>query len=442
MLLVSQGLSSSAPSTLLVPEFLDMVVTLAPVLLGLAWLLITFFALWFARELYGFIIAVPIYLGTIKYTILQVVLPEDAEETPKSMEDAISHWGGIHYNPDVKERYFDGFVDWWYSLEVQCTPEKVRYFLFIPTIFRPFFEGVIYGQYPEAEIQEAEDYTLNYDYRRVRQDFEVYGTDMILSLDDVYPIRSYTQYGDPLSPTETFIDPHQSMIEAYSNVNPGEEYWFQVIVWPASPAKKKSWVAKGEKEIAQITGRAKEAGPGFFKQLRKFFTRIPQEVVNVLRGRHASAGEEGEEQLDVHFFDPVETIKMESILRKISRDVYRCMVRLIYIAPKGKLHKPNIGRAIGPFKQFWGANAFRPDPKTKSNGVDYIMKERRRLYRERTILAEYQWRDPLGMGRGPYMLTAEEVATVYHFPTKWIQAPVLERAKAGTYSAPEEVPYV
>lgn len=423
-----------------VPDFFDVVTTFAPALVTWSWILVLFYTLWLTWHLYKFIMLLD-YLGGVKNTMLQVTLPDTAEETPKSMENAIALWGGIHKAPDLYEKIFEGYVEAWYSLEVQCTPERVKYFMFIPEAQRQFFEGVVYGQYPEAQIKEAPDYALRFDPLRVREEFDVYGTDMIFAKSDVYPIRTYTQYDDPLAPNNTFLDPLQALIEAYSNIKPGEEFWYQVIVWPKGVEDTSRWVTAGEKEIARITGRGKEAGPGLFRNIMGFFAGIPRDLVSIALGGRAgpSAGATAAGK-DLHFFDPVETARMEGILRKVSREAYPTCVRVMYIAPKGQLHKANIGRAIGGFKQFntFHLNSFKPHPNTKSNGVDYIMKERRRAFRERQILAFYRWRDP---SSGARMMTAEEIATLYHFPTRWVQAPALERVKAGTYSAPDNLPY-
>lgn len=442
MLLVLQPIVIPQPAGPLgVPNFFDLVVVFAPALLTWMWILVLFYTLTLTWKLYAFIKLLD-YVGGVKMTLIQVTLPDTAEQTPKSMENAIALWSGVQKSPDLYESAFEGYVEAFYSLEVQCTPDKVRYFVNLPENHRQFFEGVIYGQYPEAHIKEAADYSLRFDPLRVRQDFEVYGTDMVLAKDDVYPIRTYNQYDDPLSVNDTFIDPLQTLIEAYSNIKPGEEYWYQVIVWPTGVSSTSKFVAKGEKEIARITGRTKATGVGFFGKLREFFAAIPRDILSVaLGGKPGGSAAAAAKGGDVRFFDPVETAKMEGILRKISREVFRTNVRIIYIAPKGKLHKPNVGRAIGGFKQFNTShlNAFKPSGKTKSNGVDYILKERRRMFRERQILAFFRWRDPTS---GTNWMNAEEIATLYHFPTRWVKAPALERVKSGTHSAPDNLPYV
>lgn len=440
MLFLLQPLVATRPVAL-VPGLLDTLAIFTPAFLAWGWLLGLLLILSLVWKLYRFVKVID-YLNSIRWCFLQVTLPDDAEVTPKSMENAIAIWAGIHKAPDMIEKFFEGYQEAWYSLEVQCEPHRARYFMVIPEVHRQFFEGVVYGHYPMAEVREVEDYTQVFDYKKVREEFEVYGTDMILAQDDVYPIRTYALYDDPLSPEDTFIDPHQALIEAYTNIRPGEQFWFQVLVWPKGGDVTEKWLEKGEATIGKITGKEKKEGAGFVRQIWQFFAKIPREAISLLStGVLPEAAEE--ERQAIRFFDPVETAKMEGILRKIEREAYHTMVRIVHIAPKGQLHKPNVGRAIGAFKQFnsFHLNALKPDGKTKSNGVDYIMKERRRKFRERQILAFYQWREPHSVN-GPYMMTAEEIATLFHFPSRWVQAPVLERAKAGVYAAPDNVPFV
>jgi len=49
----------------------------------------------------------------------------------------------------------------------------------------------------------------------------------------------------------------------------------------------------------------------------------------------------------------------------------------------------------------------------------------------------YRQMDPRSKG-----MSAEELATLYHFPAKYVRAPAVERSKAGLGSAPDNVPYV
>lgn len=430
-------LTSSQPSSLAL--WFDLLV---PSILVWGWLFVLFLTLWTAWSAYQLLKMID-YTRGIEWTYLQITIPSDAEQTPKAMEYAIEVWGGIHKNPDLIEKFFEGYLEAWYSMEVQCLSGRARYIMVVPAVHRNFFEGVIYGQYPTAEVREVEDYTLRYSWRDIEKTFDIYGTKLILTQDEIYPIKTYIEYEDSLAPEDKFIDPHQSIIEAYTNIQEGEEYWFQILVRPVDAGDFiEPWVAKGEEEITKISGQAKKKPAGILSSTLNFFLGLPGELLRAAMGGPIEAGQEERERPQLRFFNPVDEAKMKGILQKISRGGFKTLVRVIYIAPVGQLHKPNISRAIGVFKQFntFHLNSFAPDPNTKTNGPNYFLKQTRRRFRKRQILLHYQWRDHWGANSGE-MFNAEELATLYHFPAKWVPAPGIERAKSGLESPPENLPY-
>ena len=139
------------------------------------------------------------YANAIQWTYLHITVPEEADQTPKAMENTYDTWDGIHKNPDLIEKYFDGMLEAWYSCEIYCTKGRVRYIMVVPTAHHTFFEGVIYGQYPQAEITEVEDYTQRYSWRDIEKKFDVFGTEMILAEDDFLPVKTYRDYEDTLA---------------------------------------------------------------------------------------------------------------------------------------------------------------------------------------------------------------------------------------------------
>ncbi len=407
---------------------------------GWGWLIIVVMMLWVSWKVYMTIKGID-YAGSIKWAFIQITIPEVAEQTPKAMENAYDIWDGIHKSPDLVEKYFDGYVEAWYSCEIHCTKNRARYIMVVPKEHQTFFEGVIYGQYPQAEITETEDYTQRYSWKDLEKKYDLYGTDMILTDDDYLPIKTYHEYEDVLAEEDKYVDPHQGLVEAYTNVNEGEEFWVQVLVRPIDAKDIKKWENKGEEIINQAAGKDTSTGLGLTGRFVHWLTDFPLEI-----GKAVSAGpSEGKSKKDLLKFpvvSAVDTTKMEGILRKVSKGGFRCMVRLVYIAPAGKLNKPNISRAIGAFKQFntFNLNGFRPDPKMKSNKPNYFLKAWRRYMKKRKILLYFQWRD-LGGYEDGYMLSSEELATLYHFPAKYLRAPAVVRTKAGAGSAPENVPY-
>jgi len=411
------------------------------VFFGWGWLIVVVLLLWIVWKVYMYIKMVD-YVSAVQWSFMQVTIPEEAEQTPKAMENIFAVLDGIHKNPDLIERYFEGYLEAWYSCELHCMKGRAKYILVVPTVHKTFFEGVIYGQYPQAEIMEAEDYTQIFDYKDIDKTFDLYGTEIVLTDDDIYPIKSYHDYEDVFSEEDKFVDPHQALVEAYTNINEDDQFWVQVLVRPIDGGDIKKWEEKGEEEIDKLAGKDVGKKRGLLSKTVESATQVPAEMIKAGVSGPLEAESSARTGLDFPKVSAGDTAKMDGILRKISKGGYRVKIRVLYLAPLGKLTKPNISRAIGGFKQFnaFNLNTFKPDPETKTNGPNYLLKQTRRYRRKREILLYYQWRDFWGYDEG-FMMSDEELATLYHFPTKFTRAPAIERAKAGVGSAPENVPY-
>ncbi len=231
------------------------------------------------------------------------------------------------------------------------------------------------------------------------------------------------------------------MIEAFTTIEEGEHYWFQILVRPIPGQDIESWSKKGQEKIMALAGRAKEKPAGIFSRILSLGAAIPGELLQIATTGAVTPTEE-QERKERFFMNPAEQEEAQGIFRKVSRSGFRTKLRLIHLAPMGKLHKPNISKAIGVFKQFsyFHLNTLYPKPESKTNGPNYILKATRRNYRKRKVFADYQYRDFWGDESGE-MFTAEELATLYHFPTKYGKSPALQRATAGLGSAPENLPF-
>lgn len=422
--------------------FASVVTQLADVLLAWGWLLLVFLALWIAWETYLYLKHID-YVSGIQWTFLQVRVPEDSAQTPKAFENAVEVWGGIHKDPDLIERLFEGYFLPWYSCEIQCERNNARYIIVVPTGHAKFMEGVIYGQYPTAEVKEVEDYSQQFQYRNIEKTFDMWGSEIILAKEDYYPIRLYREFEDALAEDDRFVDPHQALIETFTNINEGEHFWIQVLVKPMSAKTIEAWSATGQERISELSGSAKESKPGWFQNITDFLLKIPGELLQAALSGPLEAEEKKKEEKRFKIYNPSEDAEMKGILQKVSRSGFKTRIRVMHFAPVGKLHKPNYGKAIGVFKQFnsFNLNSLKPDSGSKTNGPNYILKQTRRRYRKRKILLDFQQRDFWGDNSG-YMMSAEEIATLYHFPIKYVRAPAVQRAISGLGSPPENLPYI
>lgn len=421
--------------------FAPVITPLADVLLAWGWLGLVFLALWIAWETYLYLKHLD-YLSGIQWTYLQVTVPEDSAQTPKAFENAVEVWGGIHKDPDLIERLFEGYFLAWYSCELQCQRNSARYIIVTPTSHAKFIEGVIYGQYPTAEIKEVEDYSRTFTYQNIEKTFDMWGAEMVLVREDYYPIRLYREFEDSLAEDDRFVDPHQALVEAFTNVNEGEHFWIQVLIKPMSAGTIETWSEKGQKRIAELSGTATAPAAGWVRTITDFLLKVPSELLQAALSGPVEAEEVKKEERKFKIYNPSEDAEMKGILQKVSRSGFKVKIRVMHFAPAGKLHKPNYGKAIGVFKQFnsFNLNSLKPSSSSKTNGPNYILKQARRRYRKRKILVDYQYRDFWGDTSGD-MMTAEEIATLYHFPIKYVRAPAIERAISGLGSPPENLPY-
>ncbi len=409
-------------------------------ILTFGWLLAVWMIFWIAWKTYLLMKMVD-FVSAMEWTYFQVTMPADTEETPKSMEGIFEMVGGIHKNPDFNEKYFDGYLEAWASFELHCTQGSARYVIVVPTAHRRLFEAIIYAQYPKADIKEVEDYTLRYDWKELRKKFDIWGAEMVLVEDDILPIKTYKDFEAKLAERVPFVDPMQVTIETLTNLDAGEEFWIQILVRALDGGNIKKWEKKGEKKIAEISGQAKKEKPGMWDNFRDFFSALPGELLTIIFKGPLDFEQKKEEKV-LRFFNPADSAKMEKILEKVTSNGYKVKIRLIHICPPGQMKKPNIGRGIGTFKQYamGHLNSFKPDSDTKTNGPNLIMRDKRRLLREKNILLNYQWRDFFGTDSGQ-MMNAEELASIYHFPVKYTSAPSVERAKSGRTSPPPNLPY-
>lgn len=418
------------------------VAQLADVLLAWGWLLLVLLALWIAWESYMYIKHVD-YVSGIQWTYLQVTVPAEVGQTPKAFENAIEVWGGIHKDPDLIEMLFEGYFLPWFSCEIACQRDNARYIIVVPTGHAKFMEGVIYGQYPTATVKEVEDYSLSFRFPNIEKTFDMWGSEMVLARDDIYPLRLYREFEDALAEDDRFVDPHQALIEAFTNINEDEHFWVQIMVKPMAAKTIEAWSEKGQARIAELSGSAKEVSPGWIRKIAGLALKIPGDLMQAALAGPVEAEEAKKEERRFKIYNPSEDAEMKGILQKVSRSGFKTKIRVMHFAPVGKLHKPNYGKAIGVFKQFnsFNLNSLKPDGNSKTNGPNYILKQTRRRFRKRKILIDYQNRDFWGDKSGD-MMVAEEIATLYHFPIKYVKAPSVERAISGLGSPPENLPYV
>lgn len=373
---------------------------------------------------------------SIDYVLLAVFVPQDNERSPKSMEQVLAGFHGIYSPPNFTEKWILGQEQAHLSLELVGINGHVRFIFRTPNKLRDAVEAHIYAHYPDAEISEVEDYTEFIPNKWPNEQYELFGTDFKLMMPDAYPIRTYMQFGEEFD--KGFIDPISAYIEVMGKLNVGEQIWLQIIIRPVND----EWKKEGESVVAKLIGKKVEESPDdIFKN-------------TIVKGWHGVLGaadallqvppyEEKEQKREyeslMQFLSPGEQDVITSIQRNIAKVGFESKFRFIYVAKKDIYQKGRgIVSVLGCLKLLHTQNLnwFWLDKKTKTK-LDYW--KFRIPKRQRKIVRFFKDRD-MDAGFKPYILSIEELATLFHFPYVAEESPSVISASAGKAEPPSNLP--
>lgn len=373
------------------------------------------FLLWpSARYLYRFYLMRQ-WDKTQKRILLEIRVPKDTVKSIKAMDQVFAGFHGIHDIPTWREKWVEGVFQLSLSLEIVSIEGRIHFYIRTPAAFRKLIESNIYSQYPEAEIFEAEDYTKNVPQDIPNNDWDVWGVDFINAKNELMPIKTYRQFETEADKEEKKVDPLSDFLEGLSTLGSGEQFWLQIIVKPVL-GKDKPWQESG-RELANKLARRPE---------QKKQEPIIQEALKILIVGKTEEKEEPKEIIPPEMkLTPGEREILFALEQKLSKFGFDCNIRFVYLGKKDVFFKPTVKIGFSFFKEISTENlgGLRPWAKTMSKvkSVPLWFLDKRRLYfRKRRIFRYYSRRwSPLFPRPGKtYILNTEELATLYHFPSK------------------------
>jgi hypothetical protein len=359
-----------------------------------------------------------------EHVLLEVTLPQEQNKAPDAMELALHALHQTSVPGKFIGKYWEGNVQAWFSLELVSIEGDIHLFIWTPKFFRDIVEHNIYSQYPNVEITEVPDYTnfLKFD----TDQFELWGAEFELTDDDAKPIKTYVDYGFTGGiDEEEQVDPMTPIIEFLGSARRGEQIWIQILVQghdgkPQGFFDEKDW----EDECEELVNELMKRNPN---------SKLPEE----------SAGDEGpvkEPSLSDYEEDTINAIE-----RNGSKLPFDVGIRGLYIAEEDQFRAVNIPGMIGAFKQFnaKGRNGFKPTRGMTSfdfSWEDY--KEYRQNKERRRLFETYRLRSFFypPYKRSHFILSAEELATLFHFPGQVSQTPTFRRIESKKAQPPSDLP--
>lgn len=361
------------------------------------------------------------WLSRLDWILLEIKLPKEIHKTPQAMEVVTNVFYQSTSTIYWWERYTRGKIKDSFSLEMVSIEGNIHFFIRATRFYKNTIEAQLYAQYPDIEIHEVPDYTRYVDYRGVSGDWGLMAAEYKLTKPDAYPIKTYVDYGlDKEGVKEEFkTDPLTSVIEYLGSIGKNEQIWIQILIRSASKTYKKSdgtmgdWIDEGKDLIKKLTGRDKKEEDDKFPMMK--LTKGEQEVIFAIERNSGKLG-----------FD--------------------CGIRAMYLGRKEIFDYGHIRGIGGLWRAFTTSdlNGFKNYEQTF--GWDFPWEDFRNMRMEmkkKKIFEGFKhrsWFYATPRKLPFFVLSQEELATIFHFPGGVAQTPTFGRIPSRKSEAPVNLP--
>lgn len=292
------------------------------------------------------------------------------------------------------------------ALEIasQIGSPDISFYVSVPKYLESAFEKYVQGVYPRALVEKVpQDYTI----------FEPQGNSaaayLRLSENSLFPISTYQNLEK---------DSIATITNQLSKISANEGGAVQVIIRPLSGS---GFRKKGEKALKKIReGRSVRdavqiaSQPMFFDLMddlqKSSTTQREREVHEIYKTKEQSFDQKG----------------YDAIQNKIQKQPFEANIRVMASAQSQERAEEILNHLISAFSQFSLGSINSLEPKE--------------VYRKnlKKLIYNYSFRifDP---GQAS-ILNLEELASIYHFPTHYIETPYIKQAKSGVAAPPADLP--
>lgn len=365
------------------------------------------------------------YISDQEYILLELRLPHEVMKSPVAMQSVLENLWQKGGEATFIDRLWAGKVRMWYSFEIVSLEGQVHLYIWVRRAFRRMVERALYAHYPDVEVVEADDYAAAIPVTLATHN--LYGLDYRLDGPTGLPIKTYTDYNlDQTSAKEDQkTDPIAHILEYCGSMGKGEYVWIQIL----ARASKKEDITYGP-----IRNRASYA-----ELAQHEVTRIrsnPEQNIIFPDGNSGKVLSDGQ----------LQRIKSINRISSATR-AWDVGIRGLYIAEHEYFDGTNIPALIGVWQAFGapGFNSITIDPSRWQPIFDYPWQDFN-SYRENKkkvgIVDAYRrrsWFHPPYQFHS-FMLTSEELATLFHLPGTVAKTPTIQRVTSTKAQAPANLP--
>lgn len=376
-----------------------------------------------------------VYWGKMNWIMLEIIPPNDIEETPQAMEMIYDSVMGITKGINAVEEFVNGETTMYMSLELVSKEGEIHFYIRVAKQFKNLIESNIHAQYPTAEVREVDDYVNEVPKVIPNKNWNLWGTDFKLTKPDPYPIKTYRWFEE--SVTGKALDPLANIIESLGKIGPKQYFWLQFVILPMGDKEYET----GKGIVDKIAGKAKEPKKGVLESLLNDIVDVFKAVFTGIAGNpieFATKSEKKEESPLEFRLTPGEKDALKSLEENMGKNMFKTKMRMIYVGRKEAFNKVVVGSFIGALSQFTNAhtNGLVNDNDSKTFAL-HLFVDARTKYRQRKILRRYRSRNKDGKN---FFLSSEELATLFHLPNMSVISPAVHKIETKTGAAPANLP--
>lgn len=367
--------------------------------------------------------------------LLEIQLPPQVDKSPLAMELFLTALWNNGGEVTFIKRMWQGIFRQVWTLEISSMEGSVNFYIHMRKAIRAVVEARLYGQYPEAQVREVEDYTRKIPFNI--EEYDMWGCEYRKGDPQALPIKTYVDYGLDKDPKEEFkVDPITSVLEPFAAMGKGEYLWFQIVL---KAYKKDEWYGFYLNKTAYLDS--------FKKGLSDIMAEASKRAANLIQG-HDEKAEAARAQAAARgltLLTPGEKIKVEAMERAKGKLLFECGMRFLYIAKKEAFNPSKI--AVGPrfFDPFRSNELNLINPARWMATLDYPWQDfhniRRNMFKKRLyFLFQNRAYFYVPLDQAPVYLNVEELASIWHFPSSGVKTPGLNRVSSKLSEAPPDIP--
>ncbi|MBD3247689.1 type IV secretion system DNA-binding domain-containing protein [Candidatus Falkowbacteria bacterium] len=391
--------------------FFELIFSLEGLLSFVFWIIVLILAFSLSKRLAKKILKKGRYL---KHTVFLIRLPKEkpgedkTEPTVDQIREDIS-LGETLFSAIGGLKAQRGFKYWLlgrddhFSFEIVAYNKKIHFYVVAPADNARYIEQQISAHYPEASIEEVEDYNI------FTKESRVSASILKTKRSFIFPLRTYSNME---------ADPMNSIVNAMSKLQDGEAVAVQVLARSA----KGDWHSRVSKVVREVkNGKSlKEAmSSGSFKKTMNF-------IGSVAKDANPSKKEEAAiKQPESNVLSAKEEEMVKGFEEKNAKAGLDVNVRVIVSArsdSNAKVYLNNMNNAFAEYNYYEYGNSFKY--KIRKNSDNIIKSFIYRSFED----AESS------------LLNTEELASIYHFPLRIAETPNILWLTARHAPAPSNIP--